>query len=180
MCDRLSAAIPLRLLLVLPHTLNFSKAAHRGLTMASADSGSGGEISRDQGARVPRAPSKDSYGVVRDDRPFAGVHLLIDMWGAMHLKELEFIDQALRNAAKAAGASVLHSYYHQFSSNGGISGTVILAESHMSIHTWPELKFAAFDVFMCGACNPRDTVPVLNSAFSPASTNIREYRRGAK
>jgi S-adenosylmethionine decarboxylase len=55
---------------------------------------------------------------------------------------------------------------------------VVLAESHISIHTWPERNFAAVDIFMCGACDPHDAVPVLEAAFKPSSVNLDEQRRG--
>jgi S-adenosylmethionine decarboxylase len=54
----------------------------------------------------------------------------------------------------------------------------VLAESHISIHTWPERDFAAVDIFMCGACNPYDSLPVLKAVFRPASILLAEQRRG--
>ena len=91
------------------------------------------------------------YFVEKDGVKFAGTHLLVDLWGASNLCDPEQIDRALREAALAAGATILHSHFHHFSPNGGVSGVVVLAESHISIHTWPERDFAAVDIFMCGA-----------------------------
>ena len=54
----------------------------------------------------------------------------------------------------------------------------MLAESHISIHTWPERDFAAIDIFMCGACNPHDSIAAIEAAFKPASINLGEQRRG--
>ncbi len=85
---------------------------------------------------------------------------------------------ALREAAVTAGATILHSHFHHFSPNGGVSGVVVLAESHISIHTWPERGFAAIDIFMCGACDPHDAIPVLRRAFSPGRVDLNEERRG--
>ena len=59
-----------------------------------------------------------------------------------------------------------------------MSGVLVLAESHISIHTWPERDFAAIDIFMCGACNPYHGIPALKAAFAPASINLGEQRRG--
>ena len=118
------------------------------------------------------------YFVRRDGMVFAGTHLLIDLWGAAQLDEPQFIDATLRSAAMAAGATILHSHFHHFTPNGGVSGVVVLAESHMSIHTWPERSFAAIDVFMCGACDPRLAVPVLREAFGPTRVDVSEERRG--
>lgn len=118
------------------------------------------------------------YFVEKDGVKFAGMHLLVDLWGASNLCDPEHIDRALRNAAEAAGATILHGHFHHFSPNGGVSGVLVLAESHISIHTWPERDFAAIDIFMCGACNPYDGLPALKAAFHPASVNLDEQRRG--
>ncbi len=118
------------------------------------------------------------YFVQKDGVKFAGVHLLIDLWGARNLADPAHIDTALREAALEAGATILHSHFHHFSPNGGVSGVVVLAESHISIHTWPERDFAAVDIFMCGACNPYDSLPVLKAAFQPDHVRLSEQRRG--
>ncbi len=118
------------------------------------------------------------YFVERDGVKFAGTHLLIDFWGAKNLCDPDLIDASLRAAAEEAGATILHSHFHHFSPNGGVSGVVVLAESHISIHTWPERDFAAIDIFMCGACDPHLSVPVLKAAFQPTQINLGEQRRG--
>ena len=118
------------------------------------------------------------YFVVKDGVKFAGTHLLIDLWGATNLADPGLIDRALREGAEAAGATILHSHFHHFSPNGGVSGVVVLAESHISIHTWPERDFAAVDIFMCGACDPYKAIPLLKAAFKPNFINLNEQRRG--
>ena len=118
------------------------------------------------------------YFVERDGMKYAGMHLLVDLWGATNLADPTLIDTALRAAAVKAGATILHSHFHHFTPNGGVSGVVVLAESHISIHTWPERSFAAVDIFMCGACNPHDAVPVLRAAFHPGRVDLDEQRRG--
>src|SRR3954453_9017437 len=123
------------------------------------------------------AVDKD-YFVQKDGMKFAGMHLLIDLWGASNLCDPDHINRALREAAEAAGATILHGHFHHFSPNGGVSGVLVLAESHISIHTWPERDFAAIDIFMCGACNPYHGVPALEAAFRPATVNLNEQRRG--
>lgn len=116
--------------------------------------------------------------VERDGARFAGLHLLVEFWEARHLSEVEQVERALVDAANAAGATVLHSYFHPFGPELGVSGVVVLAESHISIHTWPERGYAAIDVFMCGECDPYLTVPVLEAAFAPARVAVAEHRRG--
>jgi S-adenosylmethionine decarboxylase len=121
---------------------------------------------------------RKDYFVQKDGISYAGMHLLIDLWDARNLDNPEHIDAQLRDAALRAGATILHSHFHHFSPNGGVSGVVVLAESHISIHTWPERDFAAVDVFMCGECDPHDTIPVLSQAFLPGRIEVREQRRG--
>ena len=118
------------------------------------------------------------YFVERDGVKFAGTHLLIDLWDASRLDDPALIDATLRDAALAAGATILHSHFHHFTPNGGVSGVVVLAESHISIHTWPERSYAALDIFMCGDCNPYKAIPLLKSAFGPGSVQVGEQRRG--
>ncbi len=118
------------------------------------------------------------YFVERDGVKFAGMHLLIDLWGASRLDSPELIDETLCAGALAAGATILHSHFHHFTPNGGVSGVVVLAESHISIHTWPERGFAAVDVFMCGCCDPHKVVPFLRAAFSPSIVDVSDQRRG--
>ncbi len=121
---------------------------------------------------------RTDYFVERDGMVFAGSHLLVDLWGASNLDDPEVIDRALREAAIASGATILHGHFHHFTPNGGVSGVLVLAESHISIHTWPERDFAAIDVFMCGACDPRHAVPVFQAVFNPSRIDVSEQRRG--
>ncbi len=121
---------------------------------------------------------RTDYFVERDGMKFAGTHLLVDLWGARNLADPAHIDRALRHGAEVAGATILHSHFHHFTPNGGVSGVVVLAESHISIHTWPERDFAAIDIFMCGACDPHRAIPVLQAAFHPERVCVDEQRRG--
>ena len=127
---------------------------------------------------APNEIEQKDYFVEKDGVKFAGTHLLLDLWGAANLTDPELIDRALRDAAEAADATILHSHFHHFGPDGGVSGVVVLAESHISIHTWPERDFAAVDIFMCGACNPYHSVPVLKEVFAPKSILLSEQRRG--
>ncbi len=122
--------------------------------------------------------SAKEYLVRKNGRVYAGSHVLVDFWGASNLTEPELIEATLREAAEACGATVLHVHVHRFASNGGVSGVAVLAESHISIHTWPELDFAAFDIFMCGTCAPERALPVLRRVFRPDRERIHEHRRG--
>ena len=114
----------------------------------------------------------------QDGLCYAGTHLLLDCWEAQHLDDLERVEAALREAVAAAGATLLHIHLHHFTPNGGISGVAVLAESHISIHTWPERQFAALDIFMCGDTQPEKTIPVFKKAFATASIQISKQLRG--
>lgn len=126
---------------------------------------------------TPVADAKD-YFVNEDGRVYAGRHVLVDFWNADHLDDIAIIEGALREAANACAATLLHVHLHKFSKNGGVSGVAVLAESHISVHTWPERAYAAFDVFMCGTCDARLAVPVLERVFKPGKVQIHEQKRG--
>ncbi|MFT5032614.1 MAG: S-adenosylmethionine decarboxylase [Bermanella sp.] len=116
--------------------------------------------------------------IVRDGIAYAGTHLIIDLWGASHLDEIPRMEQAFLEAVKVCGATLLHIHMHHFTPNGGISGVAVLAESHISVHTWPERDYAAFDVFMCGDARPELAIPVLQRAFRPKRIEVGENLRG--
>ena len=109
----------------------------------------------------------------------SGTHLLADMSGITPslLADCARIEQLLREAAAAAGAQVLHSHFHGFGAGLGVTGVVLLAESHISIHTWPEHGFAAADIFMCGAAQPQVALDVLEEALQPECSEVRTLER---
>ena len=110
----------------------------------------------------------------------AGTHLLADLYGVdcTLLVSSADIDALLRAGAEAAGACILHSHFHSFGEAMGVTGVVLLAESHISIHTWPEYGFAAADIFMCGDAQPRLALDVIERAFKPASSIVQTIARG--
>ena len=126
----------------------------------------------------PPADTLVDYFITKDGQTFAGNHLLVEIWGAKWLTDSARVDIILCDAAKTAGATILHSHMHHFSPFGGVSGVVLLAESHISIHTWPERDYAAVDIFMCGDCDPNTALPVLRAGFEPERMDVRELRRG--
>ena len=116
--------------------------------------------------------------IVRDGVSCAGAHLIVDIWGVDQLDDLELMERAMREAVEAAKATLLHIHLHHFTPNGGISGVAVLAESHVSVHTWPERQFAAFDIFMCGDAKPELAVEVLRTHFHPGQFQVQELLRG--
>jgi len=130
-------------------------------------------------ATSPIDDRKDHF-VVRNGVRCAGVHLIVDLYEAKHLDDIDLIDEALRKCVAAAGATLLHIHLHHFEPNGGVSGVAVLAESHISIHTWPEANYAAIDIFMCGNANPDACIPVLREAFKPDHVDVGENLRGRR
>ena len=121
--------------------------------------------------------AKDHF-IQRNGVEFAGTHLLLDLHGASLLDNIEHIEQAMRDIVTACGATLLHIHLHHFTPSGGVSGVAVLAESHISVHTWPERDYAAFDVFMCGDAQPENAVPILKRAFYPRRIEVCEELRG--
>lgn len=109
----------------------------------------------------------------------SGIHVLADLGGidASKLSSCDALDRLLREAAEAAHARVLHSHFHGFGEGQGVTGVVLLAESHISIHTWPECGFAAADIFMCGRAQPELALAIIENALQPSSTKISTIHR---
>jgi len=128
-------------------------------------------------AMEPQDQSLDHF-ITKDGKVFAGTHLIIDLWDAENLDDVDVIDEALRGCVEAAGATLLHLHLHRFTPNGGVSGVAVLAESHISIHTWPERGFAALDVFMCGDAEPEKSISVLRKYFKPGHYTVGDHMRG--
>jgi S-adenosylmethionine decarboxylase len=129
-------------------------------------------------ANAPADDSRLDHFIQREGMVFAGTHLIVDLWHASNLDDLPAVEQALRVAADCAGATLLNVDLHRFSPNGGISGVAVLAESHISIHTWPEISYAAVDVFMCGNAQPHKAIEVLKGVFLPGMVTLAEHKRG--
>ncbi len=121
---------------------------------------------------------RNDHFVVRHGVRCAGAHLIIDLYDAERLDDLDHIEATLRRCVDEAGATLLHIHLHHFEPNGGVSGVAVLAESHISIHSWPENGYAALDVFMCGNAEPDKCVPVLRDAFKPSKIAVSELLRG--
>ena len=117
-----------------------------------------------------------------------GIHWLVDCHGvdAAKLASADFLRRTLREAAEAAGATILFDHFHDFGGAvdgkaggaAGVTGVVLLAESHISIHTWPEFEFAAIDIFMCGLPAPERALAVLVEALAPSRQHIKTAARG--
>ncbi len=121
--------------------------------------------------------------------PPVGEHLLLDLYGVAPalLRDADRLESALREAADALGATVLHAHLHRFGTpgadapadaGGGVTGVLLLAESHLSIHTWPEHGFAAIDAFMCGTGVTLVARAIFERALAPSRADVRVAQRG--
>ncbi|MFH1383092.1 MAG: adenosylmethionine decarboxylase [Chloroflexota bacterium] len=109
-----------------------------------------------------------------------GKHLLLEFKDCdrKKLDDLSFLKNALLSAANEAGAQVLGESFHQFEPQG-VSGVVIIAESHLFIHTWPEWGYAAVDIFTCGnRVQPDKAARVIVEKLGAKNHSILEIQRG--
>ncbi len=120
---------------------------------------------------------RDDHFIRREGKVFAGTHLIIEVVDGHGLDDEARIQQAFRDCVDTCGATLLHIHTHKFSPQG-VSGVAVLAESHISVHTWPEIGYGAFDVFMCGDARPWLAVDVLKRAFGTADVRVKELLRG--
>jgi S-adenosylmethionine decarboxylase len=131
------------------------------------------------------------YAVRRDDDAamkkttqkhagMAGTHWLIEMYDVPRLDDAALIRRALRRAVEASGARLIRLQLHHFGPGRGVTGVALLAESHLSIHTWPERRYAALDIFMCGACSPQKALDALQQTLNPGDVAVRRIARGSK
>jgi S-adenosylmethionine decarboxylase len=118
--------------------------------------------------------------VMLGTRHSVGAHVLLDLYGipAAQLDDLDHLRACLEQAARDGGAHVVESRFSRFSPQGA-SGVVILAESHLAVHTWPELGFAAVDVFTCGAPSVADGVAdAVVRLLAPTRFETQRIARG--
>ena len=111
-------------------------------------------------------------------RKYAGIHFTGDFWGGKIIKEQNEMEALLLEAAKAAKSTVLKVITHRFLPQG-ITGVVLLAESHIAIHTWPEIDYTAIDIFTCGdKTKPEMALEYFKAALCPKRIEINKLKRG--
>ena len=109
-----------------------------------------------------------------------GYHLLLEFYGCPPgtLGKVEYVEKTMNEAAKVSNANVVKTFFHQFNPHG-VSGIIVIQESHLSIHTWPEHGYAAVDLFTCSDdVDVEKALEYLRSAFNPSSVSVVELRRG--
>lgn len=110
-----------------------------------------------------------------------GRHLVVELWDCQeNLNNPEVIRQALVEAVHRAGATLVDVHVHTFNPHG-VSGVAVIAESHISLHTWPEHNYVALDVFTCGEnVVPEAALQTLRDLFRPQRTHLIEIKRGIR
>lgn len=109
-----------------------------------------------------------------------GRHFLVELFGCdkVAISDVAKVEDVLNEAATRSNATILKSEFHQFEPYG-ISGMVIIAESHLSIHTWPEYGYAAADVFTCGEeLEPEKAIDYMIAHFKANNSTAVEIKRG--
>ena len=109
-----------------------------------------------------------------------GTHLIVELsdCNKLLLDDIEHIQDAMVGAAAKAGATIVGQSFHKFSPSG-VTGIVAIAESHLSIHTWPEYGYAAADIFTCGTVfKPQKAAGLLIEQLGSSRPEIRELHRG--
>jgi len=111
-------------------------------------------------------------------RNYTGIHLIAEFWSGKIIENPKEIKKILIGAVKKAKNTPLEITIHKFSPQG-ITGVVLLAESHLAIHTWPEMNYVAIDIFTCGKkAMPRQALEYLEKKFQPQKVKVKEVKRG--
>lgn len=108
-----------------------------------------------------------------------GRHLIAEFYGCAGptLDDVDAVRRSMRAAAEAIGAAIVGDTFHRFSPQG-VSGSVVIAESHLSVHTWPETGYVAIDIYTCGGLDPRIGFELLGDAFRAQKCRVQEIVRG--
>jgi S-adenosylmethionine decarboxylase proenzyme len=113
--------------------------------------------------------------------PAVGRHLIVEMWNCKpsYLANVNRIRRAMIHAAALVGNTVIDSMFHEFQP-WGITGILLLAESHMSVHTWPERSYAAFDMFSCGSADPAPAFDYIAANLGCVDWSMIKLERGLR
>src|SRR5262249_24892933 len=127
--------------------------------------------------KAPSAEGREGHFAIRNGVRCAGVHLIVDLHGAEGLDDIDLIEATLRRCVDGVQAEAVALPPPPFHPERGV-GVAVLAESHISIHTWPDSRYAALDLFMCGKAIPDACIPVLRKAFKAKRVEVNEILRG--
>ena len=109
-----------------------------------------------------------------------GNHLIVELYEceASLINNVRFVERTLIKAVKVSGAKMVKSVVHEFNPHG-ISGVIVIEESHFSVHTWPEYGYVALDIFTCGnTIDNYSALHLLKETFQAKSLSVSEIKRG--
>ena len=133
-------------------------------------------INAEKDTKTP--PPQNILSPTKNEPNNLGTHLLVEFWNCTITEDPEKLKDILRKAAIQANSIPLESETHKFEPQG-ITGFIILADSHISVHTWPEKKYAAVDIFTCGKkSTPYVAIEFLKKQFNAEKVEIKEVKRG--
>ena len=116
--------------------------------------------------------------ICEGDEIYVGNHLIIDLWGVINHVDVSSIVDLFSSACVDAGATVLFSHCHPFGEDCGTTGVIVLAESHLSWHHYPEVDLISIDIFMCGSANPMLAMDRIVDFWKPTHTDLSKIKRG--
>ncbi len=122
----------------------------------------------------------ETFNNPTEDEVYLGRHVLAEFFECdpNTLNSMDKVEKYMVDAALECGATIVQKCFHMFNPYG-VSGVVIISESHLAIHTWPELGYAAVDLFTCGSkCDPKVAYEFLKNKFSSKRANFTELKRG--
>ena len=125
-----------------------------------------------------RHVDRSTHCIEREGVQTAGCHLIVDLYGASKLDDLKHIEHTLKRCVQVADATLLHIHLQRFTPNGGVSGVVVMAGSHISIYSWPETGYAALDLFIPADDKATLCVDVLKQAFAASKVIVKTNVRG--
>ncbi len=109
---------------------------------------------------------------------YSGIHLIAEFWNGKIINDPKKIREILIEAVKKANNTPLEVVIHKFEPQG-VTGIVLLAESHIAIHTWPEFNYVALDIYTCGdKANPLKALEFLKEKFQPKRFEFKKIKRG--
>ena len=131
--------------------------------------------------QTKRVPSwTNSINTIVPKFAYAGTHVVADFWNGKVIESKKELKQLLEGAAKAANSKPLQVSIYKFAPQG-ITGVILLAESHIAVHTWPEIGYIAIDIFTCGKeARPKEALLYFKDYLKPERVEVTEMKRGKK
>ena len=129
-----------------------------------------------QTKRVPQWTN--SINTIVPKFAYTGTHVVADFWHGKVIKDKKELEKLLLGAAKAAQSKPLKTSIYKFNPQG-ITGVILLAESHIAVHTWPEIEYIAIDIFTCGKeAQPKKALKFFEDYLEPKKMDVKEIKRG--